>query len=103
VNLQAMIDLENLASYGATGTADGATELSRIVADVGSAVATAEEDGAVYGAQLDDLAAMRDSISGVDTDEEAIRLIEYQAAYRAAARVLQVGDELLQTLMSIGG
>ena len=44
----------------------------------------------------------RDAVSKVDTDEEAIRLIEYQTAYRAAARVLSAGDQMLQTLMAIG-
>jgi flagellar hook-associated protein 1 FlgK len=101
-NLQALIDLENLATYGATGTSDGGTEIARIVADVGAAVNTAATDAEAYGAQLSDLEAMREAVAGVDTDEEAIRLVEYQAAYRAAARVLQVGDELMQTLMAIG-
>jgi flagellar hook-associated protein 1 FlgK len=55
-----------------------------------------------FGGLLADLSTMRDSVSQVDTDEEAIKLIEFQAAYRAAARVLQASDELLQTLMSIG-
>ena len=101
-NLQALIDLENLSTYGATGTLDGGSEIARIVADVGASVNTAATDAEAYGAQLSDLQTMRDAVAGVDTDEEAIRLVEYQAAYRAAARVLQVGDELMQTLMSIG-
>lgn len=101
-NLELMIDVEGLGTYGPTGASEGATEISRIVADVGNAVNTATQDAESYGAQMDDLAVMRDAVSGVDTDEEAIKLVEYQASYRAAARVLQVGDELLQTLMSIG-
>ncbi len=99
-NLVALIDTEDAAVFG-TGTS-AAAEISRVVSDVGAAVVTASNDAQSYGAQLEDLTAMRDSVSRVDTDEEAIRLVEYQAAYRAAARVLQVGDELLQTLMQLG-
>ncbi len=99
-NLAALIDTEDAAVYGAGTT--GAAEISRVVSEVGASVVTASSDAVSYGAQLDDLTAMRDSVSKVDSDEEAIRLVEYQAAYRAASRVLQVGDELLQTLMQLG-
>ena len=44
----------------------------------------------------------RSSQSGVNLDEEAARLLQYQQAYEAAAKYLQVAqstfDTLLQTL-----
>ncbi len=101
-NVRALADTENAALYGPTVT-DPASEVSRMVSDVGATVAAGANDTESYGAQLDDLTVMRDSVARVDTDEEAIRLVEYQASYRAAARVLQAGDELLQVLMSVGG
>lgn len=101
-NLRALLDTETLAIYGPTGTEDGATVISMLVADVGMAVQSASSSAEASSAQLADLEAMRESVAGVDTDEEAIKLVEYQAAYRAAARVVQAGDQLLQTLMSIG-
>ncbi len=101
-NIHALADTENAALYGPTAT-DPSSEISRLVSDVGATVAAGANDTESYGAQLEDLTVMRDSVSRVDTDEEAIRLVEYQASYRAAARVLQAGDELLQVLMSVGG
>ena len=41
----------------------------------------------------------RDGISGVNLDEEAANLMRYQQAYEAAAKVIQVGDAIIQTLL----
>ena len=98
-NLTLILDLETSATYSGT---TGASALSSLTSSVGAQVATASGDAATLGAQLDDLEMQRDAVSKVDTDEEAIRLIEYQTAYRAAARVLSAGDQMLQTLMAIG-
>jgi len=40
------------------------------------------------------------SVSGVNLDEEASDLLRYQAAYNAAARVVTVADELMDTLLN---
>lgn len=42
---------------------------------------------------------MRDSVSGVSLDEEMANLIKYQHAYTAAARLITMSDEMLQTLL----
>lgn len=39
--------------------------------------------------------------TSVDTDEEMIKLMEYQAAYEANAKVITVVDEMLQTLLAM--
>jgi flagellar hook-associated protein 1 FlgK len=36
---------------------------------------------------------------GVNLDEEAAKLLQYQQAYQAAARVIAVSDEMFQTLL----
>lgn len=41
------------------------------------------------------------AISGVNLDEEAVRLIEYQRAYQASARLISTINEILQTLLSL--
>ena len=44
----------------------------------------------------------RSAVSGVNLDEEAARLIQYQQAYQASAKMLQIAqnifDNLLQTV-----
>ncbi len=42
---------------------------------------------------------MRDSTSGVSLDEEMANLMKYQYAYTAAAKLIAMSDELLQTLL----
>lgn len=97
-NLKLILDLESSTTFGG---ATGAGALSSLTSSVGASIATASDDAATLGAQMDDLEMQRDAVSKVDTDEEAIRLIEYQTAYRAAARVLSAGDQMLQTLLAI--
>lgn len=40
---------------------------------------------------------------GVNLDEEAARLIQYQQAYQAAAKMLQTAQQVMETLISLGG
>ncbi|VAW69407.1 Flagellar hook-associated protein FlgK, partial [hydrothermal vent metagenome] len=42
----------------------------------------------------------RESISGVNLDEEAADLIRFQQAYQAAARVIQTSQEIFNSLLS---
>jgi flagellar hook-associated protein 1 FlgK len=48
--------------------------------------------------QLDNL---RGQTSGVSIDEELTKMLEFQRAYQASARLIVVADELLQTLLAI--
>ena len=41
------------------------------------------------------------AVSGVNLDEEAIKMISYQRAYQASAKVITVINELLDTLLKI--
>lgn len=45
----------------------------------------------------------RDSVSGVNLDEEAIALTQYQQAYQASAQIITVAEETFQTLMNALG
>lgn len=42
----------------------------------------------------------RQSVSGVSLDEEATQMIKYQRAYQAAARVITIFDDMLDTLIN---
>jgi flagellar hook-associated protein 1 FlgK len=39
--------------------------------------------------------------SGVSTDEEMINVMKYQRSYDAAAKLITVADELMQTLLNL--
>ncbi len=49
---------------------------------------------------VDHLKRQRETLSGVSLDEETTKLIEYQRAYEAAARVINVVDEMLDLLIN---
>jgi flagellar hook-associated protein 1 FlgK len=50
---------------------------------------------------VNELTTMRESISGVSLDEEMTELIKYQHAFAAAAKLITVSDEMLDTVISI--
>lgn len=50
---------------------------------------------------LSQLSNIRESISGVSLDEETTKMIEFQKAYDASARVIKTADELFDTLLSL--
>lgn len=59
-----------------------------------------------YAAQkssLEQLQNMRESVSGVSLDEEMANLMKYQRSFEAAARLITIGDELLQTILRMVG
>jgi flagellar hook-associated protein 1 FlgK len=47
--------------------------------------------------------ALRDAVSGVSLDEEAMHLLKFQRAYEANARFFQTVDETLDMLLSLAG
>lgn len=50
---------------------------------------------------LDQVKNVRESISGVSLDEEAQKMIEYQKAYEASARVIRMADEMFETVLNL--
>lgn len=100
-NLAAMIDLEGQQLFsGATRTAGDA--LADIYARVGRDVSRAQLESDRYGVELSDIEALRESISGVDLDEEASNLMAWQASYEASARVITTTNDLLGVLIGLG-
>ena len=49
---------------------------------------------------MNDLTSLRDSISGVNIDEELADIIKFQHGYNAAAKFITVQDELLETIIN---
>jgi flagellar hook-associated protein 1 FlgK len=52
-------------------------------------------------AMVNQLESQRQSASGVSLDEEAVNLVQFQKTYEAAAKMISVGSDLLDTLMGI--
>lgn len=52
-------------------------------------------------AMVNRLSEIRDSVSGVSLDEEIANLMKYQHAYSAAAKLISISDEMLNTLLNV--
>ncbi|MBQ2601413.1 MAG: flagellar hook-associated protein FlgK [Treponema sp.] len=70
------------------------------VTNVGLKGEQAQNMLASQNAIMNDLTALRDSISGVNVDEELADIIKFQHGYNAAAKFITVQDELLETLIN---
>lgn len=85
----------------AGGTATYQSTYSRLVAENGIRTREAKVRLSAQEAVLSQAQNARDSLSAVNLDEEAANLMKFQQAYQAAARVLDVGNKLFETLLSI--
>lgn len=101
-NILAMVDLQT-APLLAGGTASFQDSYSSLVAEVAVNSRQAQSGADTEQALLEQAISARDSVQGVNLDEEAANLIRYQQAYQAAARVIQVADEVFQTLLAATG
>ena len=77
------------------------TSISNLVNEVGVQVATWKNSQKADTVVLANLKAQRDSVSGVNLDEEAANLLKYQQMYTASTKVLQAGNQMFNTLLSI--
>jgi flagellar hook-associated protein 1 FlgK len=72
-----------------------------LVSRVGNAAATADTQATAQQSLVAHAKSLRQQLSGVSLDEEAIRLVQLQRSYQAASRIVSVVDQLAQTLLNI--
>ena len=72
-----------------------------LVGDIGSALQTAGTNSLYQEDITANLAAYRESVSGVSLDEEMVNLIKYQNAFSAAAQLINVADEMMETVVNM--
>jgi len=72
-----------------------------LVTDVGVQVATWRSTQKADVAVMRNLKDQKDSLSGVNLDEEAANLLKYQQLYAASTKILQAGNQMFDTLLSI--
>jgi flagellar hook-associated protein 1 FlgK len=94
-----------LAALEGAGTVAGGVvsygeAYSQIIEEIGTVTNRARLDTESAKALLQQSENNRESISGVNLDEEAGRLIQYQSAYNASAQVVSVARQLFDTLLA---
>ncbi|MBI5558226.1 MAG: flagellar hook-associated protein FlgK [Deltaproteobacteria bacterium] len=70
-----------------------------LISDIGTDSQVADNNLEFNTLLANQLMNMRDSASGVSLDEEMANLIKYQQAYTAAAKLITIADEMMQTLL----
>lgn len=104
-NLLALIGLKNTpqtmsaGSFSLTATYDQAYNES--ITYIGNRKSGADVAASVAGDNVVATQARRDSVSAVNLDEEFTRLISFQKAYQASARMIKVADDLLTQVLQL--
>ncbi len=75
---------------------------AQIVFRVGSSITDAGSEADAAQLVIQQLDGQCAAVSGVSLDEEAADLIRFQRAYQAAARVIDVTNQLLDTVINLG-
>ena len=81
------------------GSATYQDAYSQMVVDIGSRTRQSEVSDSALTALLEQATETRESLSGVNLDEEAAKLLELQQFYQASAQMISTADLLFQTLI----
>lgn len=97
-------DIVGRINQGAGGTAPGATitnAYSQVIGSIGVRVQDAKTSATISSTLAANSQELLTNKTGVNLDEEAARLIQFQQGYQAAAKILQVAQSVFDTLLSI--
>jgi flagellar hook-associated protein 1 len=97
------LSLSLLRDERITGGLTATDAYAAAMADVGVRVQGARSTSTISAAMADQAERARSNESGVNLDEEAARLIQFQQSYQAAAKVLQIAQSVFETLLSTAG
>ena len=98
-NALALANLERASTIGG-GVISYAEAYSQIIEEIGTVTNRARLDTDAAKALLDQSRSNREAISGVNLDEEAGKLVQFQAAYNASAQVVSIARQLFDTLLN---
>ncbi len=103
-NARALAALRDMRMVGVASDSAGVT-LTDAYADamttMGVRVQGARTSAGISASALQGAQAAVSEETGVNLDEEAARLIQYQQSYQAAARMLQVAQQVMETLLEV--
>jgi flagellar hook-associated protein 1 len=95
-NATALLALRDLGLIEGQTLGDG---YGQALAEIGARVQSGASTASISAAVAEQAETRRAGQSGVNLDEEAARLIQYQQAYQASAKMLQVAQTLFDTLL----
>ena len=95
-NARALMDLRDVQMFDDATLSDG---FASAMAQVGTRTQSAQYAAELSSAIAANLERDRTAVSGVNLDEEAARLIQFQQAYQATAKMLQIAQNIFDTLI----
>ena len=96
-NAQRMLAAFNQSNSNGTSFTGSYADL---VGDVGIKARSANDSKTLSSGLLLNAQAAQSEASGVNLDEEAAKLIQFQQAYQAAAKLISTGQQMFESLMS---
>lgn len=96
----------DLADLKDAGTMAGGSEtfneaVISWAADLGTVISATNDSLIFNETALAELQTMRDNVSAVNLDEEMIKMIRFQRSYQMAAKMINVADTLMSTLLEL--
>jgi len=95
-NAEAMLALRDLAMFDGAAVTDG---YAGLMSSIGVRVQSAGFSAGISESIARNVETDRASIAGVNLDEEAAKLLQFQQAYQASAKILQVSQTMFDTMI----
>jgi flagellar hook-associated protein 1 FlgK len=95
-NATAMMNLRDAKMFDGAALSDG---YAGMMAQIGIRTQSANYAATVSTSIATNLEKDRAGVSGVNLDEEAAKLLQYQQAYQASAKMVQIAQTIFDTLM----
>ncbi len=101
VALGALQTTKIMLAAGGSPTANFQSTYSNLVSEIGNKTNEVKVSRAAQEGLLEQANATRESLSGVNLDEEAANLIRFQQAYQASAKVMSIASTLFDEILGI--
>jgi flagellar hook-associated protein 1 len=95
-NAEAMLALRDLAMFDGAAVTDG---YAGLMSSIGVRVQSAGFSAGISESIARNVETDRASVAGVNLDEEAAKLLQFQQAYQASAKILQVSQTMFDTMI----
>ncbi len=99
-NVLVLADMEN-KELARGGTMSFRDMFHQMIVELGVATESAYVQDDTQSSLHTQLSNMSESVSGVNLDEEATRLMAYQRAFQSASKCIQITDEMMETLINV--
>jgi flagellar hook-associated protein 1 len=96
------VALANLADQSVVNGQTPINYYSAFVSNLGSTVAQVQTENTAQNASVSQLQNLRDSISGVNLNDEAAAMQQFERAYQAASQVFNILDTVMASALNLG-